>query len=703
MKVLVLLYVLFSVNQSFSQAPDQPHFCGEHEARERLLNTSALKTLDSIEQSNFQSDYDSFFETWSPDDRSVFTIPVVVHVVHINGNENISNEQIHNAIKLLNEDFSTLNSDLANTVPAFQGIIGNGDIEFKLATKDPAGNCHSGITRTLSGTTYDNGMSWGGGINHPIVDAVAQQHGIWPQNRYMSIFVCIDPSGNAGYTYRPSNAFPGSQMYGAIFMRHDYMGVIGTSTNSHRHTLAHEAGHWLNLAHLWGNTNEPNIPSNCNGDDGVSDTPNTIGWQGCNTAGVTCGSLDNVQNIMEYSYCSTMFTQGQVARMHFALQSSVAGRNNLSTFSNLQAAGVDVPNNDICAAEYSTTSKIICAGDTIQFSDISVHNITSRSWTFSGGFPASSNDSTVAVTYSVPGEYTVSLMISNGINNETITQTNIIKVLNPIGIEIPYFQGFEDIDPFPDNVAYSIDNPYQDNTWEIDYQNASSGSNSLVLQNYNTTVESTDAFVSGTIDLSVLDPDDDFVLSFKYAYKKKIASNDEWLKVFASYDCGQTWFLRKAIHGNIVGNQVQSSYYQPSPEDWKTITITNINSNFYVSNFRYKIEFQSDLGNNIYIDDINLSSPIFTDISEKPIETAASLYPNPAQNISYLNLVGYAGQRVDVEIYSLTGGKIMDAYSGRIESINETIPISTNQLSKGLYLIRVNGEHINTEIKFIKQ
>ena len=80
-------------------------------------------------------------------------------------------------------------------------------------------------------------------------------------------------------------------------LRHDYMGVIGTGSNTARHTLSHESGHWLNLAHNWGGTNTPADAGNCSDDDGVADTPNTIGWTTCNVNGNTCGSLDNVQNI----------------------------------------------------------------------------------------------------------------------------------------------------------------------------------------------------------------------------------------------------------------------------------------------------------------------------------------------------------------------------------------------------------------------
>src|SRR5690606_32277777 len=122
-------------------------------------------------------------------------------------------------------------------VSSFGGIIGNAQIEFKLASKDPNGDCHKGITRTYSNNTYDTGMNFGG---HPIVDDVKAEHGTWPQNKYMNVFICIDPDGAAGYTLTPSNWLPETDMYGGILLRHDYMGSIGTSNIGRSRTLTHE-------------------------------------------------------------------------------------------------------------------------------------------------------------------------------------------------------------------------------------------------------------------------------------------------------------------------------------------------------------------------------------------------------------------------------------------------------------------------------
>ena len=50
----------------------------------------------------------------------VYTIPIVFHVLHNEGAENISDEQIYDALFLLNRDFSLGNADAANVHPDFQ-------------------------------------------------------------------------------------------------------------------------------------------------------------------------------------------------------------------------------------------------------------------------------------------------------------------------------------------------------------------------------------------------------------------------------------------------------------------------------------------------------------------------------------------------------------------------------------------------------
>ena len=242
------------------------------------------------------------------EDDELYIIPVVFHVIHDNGPENISNAQIEDAMEILNRDFRLMNPDTGQIVAGFVDIAADVDIEFRLAKRDPQGNCHSGINRIQDELTYQGNNDMKQLIN-------------WPRESYMNVYVAAEAAGAAGYTNYPSEW--GANTDG-IVLKHEYVGSIGTGNPYRSRTLTHECGHWLNLPHTWGSSNSPNEPDNCDVDDGVEDTPLCLGSPVgfCDLERTTCGSLDNVQNYMEYSYCSRMYTQGQRARMRAALNSS---------------------------------------------------------------------------------------------------------------------------------------------------------------------------------------------------------------------------------------------------------------------------------------------------------------------------------------------------------------------------------------------
>ncbi|NOQ73913.1 MAG: T9SS type A sorting domain-containing protein [Crocinitomix sp.] len=704
---LVLTLALLSA-ATYSQAQQHIHkndsdinLCGETVETKRLMaEYPEYAAMQAEEDIAFQAAYEEYMEYWSPDDRSLYVIPVVVHVVHLGGAENISDAQVFSGIEQMNLDFNMENPDVGGTIPEFADIVGNCNIEFRLATIDPEGNCHSGITRTYSETTYDVGNS--GPSNHPIVDAVEDEHGTWPQNKYMNIFCCADPNGNGGYTFRPTNWFPSGRMYGSIFLRADYMGIIGTSTTGRRHTLSHEAGHWLNLSHPWGNNNNPGNAASCGSDDSVADTPNTIGWDNCSDVyGETCGTLDNVQNIMDYSYCSTMFSEGQAARAQTALLGTQGQRYKLSAATNLVNTGTDGPG-DICEAIFSSDLRSICAGTTVMFTDNSYHSVTSRSWTFEGGSPATSTSENPSITYDTPGVYEVSLEVSGGGDSESTTDENYIVVLPNPGTTIPYKEGFETLSDLPDYSRFIVENETNDVTWELTTTAASSGSKSALLGNYGVSNGSKDALVSGTIDLSGVDEDDDIIFNFKYAYKRRSSDDDEWLRFYVSNDCGETWALRKNIHGDDLGPAVTGSEFLPGAWDWRQVNITNIFPDYFVSTFRFKIEFENDNGNNIFVDDINLYPSSMTSLVDQDIDFGVKVYPNPLAGQATLELVAKAGQDYNVTLHNALGEKITVVHNGALTEGKNQIQWATDNLAKGIYILRIESDGQVQTLKLVK-
>ena len=101
---------------------------------------------------------------------------------------------------------------------------------------------------------------------------------------------------------------------------------------------------------------------------------------------------------------------------------------NLDNHNTLSVIG-DCQQVQLSFANFSSSSNTICEGESVTFTDTSVRDIISWSWTFEGGTPASSDLESPVVVYNVPGVYSVSLTVFDAILNDTHTETDFITVI----------------------------------------------------------------------------------------------------------------------------------------------------------------------------------------------------------------------------------------------------------------------------------
>ncbi len=649
---------------------------------------------------------------------TVYTVPVVFHVLHMNGVENITDAQINDALAILNIDYRKLNADVASVQSEFQGITADIEIEFALARKAPNGACFTGITRTVTPLTFD-GSDGQSQVNAVITGNDVYQ-GIWPHDEYLNIYVCSDIGGAAGYTFKPSgssNASSSSMFYNGIFLLQNYTGSIGTSSTYTSRTLTHEVGHWLNLNHVWGPNNSPGDPTSCNIDDNVQDTPLCIGSNSCNYNANTCNDFgsnfsswtydvkDNVENYMDYSYCSKMFTEGQKTRMRNAITSNTAGRSNLITASNHALTGINSPL-VLCQAKFKANKTVLCANDSITFTDMSFNAVTGWNWTFAGGTPSTSTSQNPGVIYTTPGTYTVTLTATDGGTSDVETMTNYITVL-PNGNTLPYFEGFENITNLSATPNWIVDNP-SGNAWNITTSAAHTGSKSAKLTNLGQAAGSIDQLISSAIDLSSVDTTNGVTLSFRYAYKKASSTSTDILRVYFTANCGDTWAVRKTMSATTMsGSSFQASSWTPTPSDWTTVHMTNVTSLFWNENFRYKFEFTSNGGNNIYLDDINIYSGAPSDnlivagIDEAAF-TAVNLYPNPADEELNISFHAINNEKMTIVLTDLTGKTIQTNTIQANEGENLVL-LNTSDFAKGVYFVNLLSGTKHTTLQFVKK
>lgn len=604
-----------------------------------------------------------------------YVIPVVVHIIHNNGPENISDQQVYDAIRVLNEDFNRQNPGWQNVRPEFLSIVADVGIQFRLARKDPQGNCTNGITRTVSPLTN-------------VGDFEMTQLVQWPRHRYMNVWVCAYASGAAGYTYYPMWLDNWPEADGMV-LRSDYMGSIGTSSPGRSHVLTHEVGHWINLKHCWGDSNEPGDESNCWMDDDVEDTPLTKGWVNCLLQGSSCGSpLDNVENFMEYAYCMRMFTHGQGARMLTSVTSPIAQRNLLWQQQNLVFTGVDDPP-VLCAAGFLANRREVCTGGTVRFHDTSYNGVTERQWSFPGGTPASSGDAIVDVTYTEPGTHTVSLTVGDGNSTLTVVEQAHITVLDNPGLPFPWSEGFEDLAAVEEN-GWRTRDPDGDGTWAATSATAYTGVNCVRLLNGPAQSGRLDDLISRTLDMSAAEQ---ITISFRYAYAQRVPGNDDRLRFYVSRDCGTTWSMRKQLRGSTdlnTGGVVTGSFQPGSGDQWGYAFVDNISTNFHSPDFRIRFEFQSDGGNHVYVDDINVNG-LPVGIEEGLLEQSGLVVvPNPAREVALLHFTASGQGRAAIDLLDMAGRTLRPVHQGRLPAGPARLAIPLQGLVPGMYLVRVN-------------
>jgi PKD repeat protein len=617
-------------------------------------------------------------------ERADYVIPVVFHIIHNNGPENISDAQVEDAIRVLNNDFNKLNTDWPGVRPEFLDLVADVGIEFRLARKDPQGNCTNGITRTVSALTY-------------VGDQEMKELIQWPRNRYLNVWISASANGAAGYTYRPGSVSNWPQADGIVQL-HNYTGSIGTSSSFTSRTLTHEVGHWLNLAHTWGNSNDAALASNCGGDDGVTDTPNTIGWTSCNLNGNTCGSLDNVENYMDYSYCSKMFTVGQRTRMLAALNASTAQRNQLTQQSNLIATGVDGPG-FLCVARFTSNSQSVCAGTTVTFNDVSFHNVAERTWSFPGGTPSESSDQTPAVEYNTPGTYAVTLEVSDGTSTLTSTQTSYITVLANPGASVPVEDGFEAYDSL-DEAPWTVVDPDEDNGFEITEAAASTGNKSVRLVNTSSMASRFDELVSGTFDMSDVSS---IRIAYRYAYARRNSANDDRLRFYVSNNCGETWSLRQQLRGstNLNTGGVVTGSFVPTSSQWEYAEVANVSATYHTSDFRFKFEFESDGGNNVYIDDININGSSVGLDEMTGLDMDLRVVPNPAKGEAQVLFNMNRTDPISVELVDVLGRSLGILYEGKAAQGLQRVDLPVPELRSGMYFVRLLSGQDTRVVRFV--
>lgn len=603
-------------------------------------------------------------------------IPVVVHVVHNGGPENISDAQIISQIQVLNEDYGKL-----------PGTNGDGDgvdtrIRFCLAKISPDGHCTNGIVRVKSTLTDHQSFE----------RSLLKQLSFWDNDRYLNIYVVQDIDNNSG-TLGYSSFPDGPDDEDGFVVKHVAFGTTGTAQAPYNmgRTASHELGHWLGLYHTF---NGGCGTDTCTTGDLVCDTPPVADPNfGCPLTANSCSNevpdvTDQVRNYMDYTNdaCKNLFTVGQRDRAQGMLD---LFRWDIWQPSNTWSTGCDssyVSPDCAVVAAFTTLGQSLCTGNSVEYISTSLNDPLTYQWYFPGGVPSTSTTQNTVVNYAAPGTYSATLVVSDGLTTDSLTVPGYITVADPTpGIALPFHEDFEGSDFPPQGIT--IDNPDLGITWVRDpvavmYEGiAAARIDNLTNTNYG----QIDALVLPRFDMTTFSGTP--YLTFRWAYARSDANYSDRLSVLVSTDCGVTYtqvFTRTGAAMATGPTQI-TPYVPDSTTNWKLATV-NLNAYAASDHLIIRIINVTDGGNYLYVDHINLGEQ-WVGIEDQAAQEPMLLYPNPTDGLVRLRGSLDIPANARVVVSDVHGRTVLDQNWGRVSALG----LDLSALVDGVYLVRVPG------------
>lgn len=527
-------------------------------------------------------------------------VPTVIHVTYSDCEGDISLAQIQDALKVLNDDFNRQNFDTNETRAEFKDFAASTTVEFRLAQIDPDGNPTEGINRiqTSLSVNANNGIK-----------SVEN----WPSDRYFNIWVVESIqnfTGGAGIILGYAQ-FPNSgswNTYG-IVIRNDAMGRIGTSSADGR-TLTHEVGHCFGLYHTF----QSGCGGSCNSSgDFICDTPPAAdATYDCSSGTNTCSNdqiggspynsnvPDQIENYMSYNSCQNMFTIGQRDVMVSSVE-NVSRLQSLVSEENLIATGVV----GLKSAGATTDKLVVCEGSPIQITQNASYDAQTFDWDFGGNaIPNQSTTASTEVTFYASGLQNIDFEMSK----DSLSQTgnDAVFVLDKIGQYVPYLDDMEAQTAVPSDQWYAVNSDLDERVWQVTERASYSGSKALMVDNFGNCGTHSDFLFTQSFDLSVYSSAS---INFKTAYAQVDASNNDFIRVSVSKDCGETWNLIWVQGGATLAgdNAPQSTEFVPfSLEQWKEQSIP-LKASYMLEGLVIRFEFVGRGGNNVYFDDLEIT------------------------------------------------------------------------------------------------
>jgi hypothetical protein len=189
-------------------------------------------------------------------------------------------------------------------------------------------------------------------------------------------------------------------------------------------------------------------------------------------------------------------------------------------------------------------------------------------------------------------------------------------------------------------------------------------------------------------------------MSFDVAYAQYSAppGEQDQLDVFISKDCGLTWDNVYSKAGSVLstaGTNVTSAFV-PSPTQWRTevVTLTTTTQSYNNANVIVKFTATSDYGNNLYVDNVNLSQksdPVNTVgmAHIKANEASVNIFPNPSNGQTNLVIDVLHSGNANITVLNALG-QVVYTKQMSLDAGTNSLQIDVKEFACGIYNVLVD-------------
>jgi len=291
---------------------------------------------------------------------------------------------------------------------------------------------------------------------------------------------------------------------------------------------------------------------------------------------------------------------------------------------------------------------------------------------------------------------------NNSIDQNTANDQSLTKFNMTSSASLPIVEGFES-NVLPSamwNISHTSANGVD---FSITNNAAATGAKSAMIDNTSNVAGNNSILQTyATYNLSTFTSP---ALTFKVAYQQKASSNHDLLQVSTSTDCGASWQSRWGRWSptlSVLGG-TGSTPYVPTSAEFTTYTV-GINNVAHSTDVMFRWEFYGDpsgLGDNLYIDDINIVDASVTGIQNVENLVNLNLYPNPSTGVVNLAFNFTENHSVSVQVNDMLG-RVIETTDNKLYQAGETTIIlgAKNTYQTGVYFVNitVDGQKISKKV-----